>query len=292
MLDIDPPFGTFSLPRPLERLRTLADGFPENRFGRLAVSVVRKICLVFGGGPFDVPIYPTTFARLYPTTNRCEKRVFSCKQFFDLKERQYLTFALENSPADRPFQFLDLGANVGMYSLWAVAEARRLGRSINVIAVEPDQTTGARLAANIAASVAEKNVKIVPCGVGGAPGKARMIEDETNRGGNHINLVSGGPSSPDIFVVTTIPELCDGHGIECVDAMKIDIEGHDYAALESLFKSGRRDLFPQWIQVEVGRGDKGADLLRLCSGNGYSIAARTKLNAIMQYEPVTGGKRS
>lgn len=292
MIEIDPPFGTFSLPKTLERLRAFADVFPENRVGRLAVSLVRKICLVFRAGPFDVPIYPTTFGRLYPSTNRCEKRVFAGKQFFDWKERQYLTFALANSPTDRPFQFLDLGANVGMYSLWMVSEARRLGRSVNVIAVEPDQTTGARLAANIAASSAEQNVKIVPCGVGGEPGKARMIEDETNRGGNHINLVSSGTSSSDIFVVTTIPELCDGNGIERVDAMKIDIEGHDYAALEGLFKSGRRDLFPQWIQAEVGRGDKGADLLRLCSDNGYSIAARTKLNAIMQYGPVTGYERS
>lgn len=277
-----PPFGTYALPGVLEGLRAAASTFPINRVGRWAVSIVRKMCLVRRKEPVDVEVYPSVFARIYPSTNRCEKRIFAGPQFFDLPEREHLTSALEQSAPGQPFQFLDLGANVGMYSLWVVAESRRLGRSTRVVAVEPDKITGARLAANISMSDADKDVTIAACGVGGQAGRARMIEDGKNRGGNHIDIAADDGPEEDTTQVATILDICDAHGFDRVDALKIDVEGHDFAALEALFKSGRKELFPKWIQAEIGRGGEESELVRLCVENGYSMSARTKLNAIMQ----------
>lgn len=268
--------------------------FPQNRIGRWAVSLTRKLCLALRAGPVDLEVYPSVFARIYPDTNRCEKRVFAGPQFFDFPERGFLTGFLKHGPQDKPFQFLDLGANVGMYSLWVVAEGRRLGRTVKVVAVEPDPVTGARLAANIAASSADGRVTIASCGVGGKVGAARMVEDGNNRGGNQIDLVDPGLAAGDVFQVATIPQICDQFGLTHVDALKIDVEGHDFAALEALFESGRRDVWPRWIQAEVGRDEGLSGLERLCSENGYKLMARTKLNIIMQQEadPAAGSGRS
>lgn len=294
LTSIQPPFGTYALPVPLEWLREKASLYPENRLGRWAVSVTRKLCLAIRAGPVDVEVYPTVFARVYPTTNRCEKRVFAGPQFFDLPEREFLAEALNEDAGDAPFHFLDLGANVGMYSLWVVAEGRRLGRTVNVVAVEPDPVTGARLAANIAASSAQNHVSVVACGVGGQAGTARMVEDGRNRGGNQIDIVDPNAAAGEVFQVVTIPQICDANGFDRVDALKIDVEGHDHAALEGLFKSGRRELFPKWIQAEAGRGGGVSDLERLCRDNGYTLRARTKLNIIMQHtaDPADGSGRT
>ena len=282
MTDIRPSFGTYALPGPLERVRRSAAAFPKNRMGRLAVSAARRLCLLGRPNPIDVEVYPTIQARVYPGTNRCEKRIFVGPQFFDLTERQFLTGVIGAGKPDTPFNFLDLGANVGMYSLWVVAEGRRLKRSVKVVAVEPDETTGGRLNANIIASLAEDTISVATCGVGGKAGMARMIEDAKNRGGNHIDVVEADDATAGVFRVATIPEICDEHGLDRLDALKIDVEGHDYVALEALFKSGRSELFPTWIQAEVGRNDQETELVRLCEANGYRPITRTRLNVIMQ----------
>ncbi|MEP3047005.1 MAG: FkbM family methyltransferase [Roseibium sp.] len=282
MTEIRPPFGTYALPGILEQLRVSASSFPKNRLGRLAVSVARKICLLSGRNPVDVEIYPTIRARVYPGSNRCEKRILAGPQFFDLPERRFLTEAVEVGDRSETFRFLDLGANVGMYSLWVIAETRRIGRPVKVVAVEPDKITGARLRTNIAASDASDLIDVASCGVGGKAGKARMIEDTNNRGGNHIDLVQSDDADDDVFVVATIPEICDAHGLKKLDALKIDVEGYDYDALDGLFKSKRFDLFPTWIQAEIGRDNQESELVRLCEANGYRSVTRTKLNIIMQ----------
>jgi FkbM family methyltransferase len=278
---IEPPFGTYVLPRPFEAFRRAAVTFPRNRVGRWAASLVRRVCVAGRSAPFDVGIFPGINARLYPATNRCEKRVFAAPQFFDLTERQALSKAVEASGSDE-FVFLDLGANVGFYSLWVVSEGRRLGRKVKALAVEPDDVTRARLETNISASEAAGLVVPAACGVGGTSGTARMLRDDRNRGANRIDLEADNNDGSGLFEVLTIAELCDRFDIRRVDAIKIDVEGHDFAALSALFESGRQDLYPSTIIAEVGRTDQDPPLAKLCEANGYSRAGRARLNIIMQ----------
>jgi FkbM family methyltransferase len=182
----------------------------------------------------------------------------------------------------REFVFLDLGANVGFYSLWVVSEGRRLGRKVKALAVEPDDVTRARLETNISASEAAGLVVPAACGVGGTSGTARMLRDDRNRGANRIDLEADNNDGSGLFEVLTIAELCDRFDIRRVDAIKIDVEGHDFAALSALFESGRQDLYPSTIIAEVGRTDQDPPLAKLCEANGYSRAGRARLNIIMQ----------
>jgi len=216
----------------------MARSFPVNGFGRLMTSLVRRVCLLRRKEPFDVTVFPTISARLFPSTNRCEKRLVAGPQFFDLPERQALAEALEGSRSD-PFVFLDLGANVGFYSLWAVAQSRQLGRPVRVVAVEPDWETRRRLDFNIAASGAQGEVKVEACGIGAESGWANMTCNSKNRGANRIALTADDVAGS--FEVVPLEDLCRRNDIKRIDALKIDIEGHDVAALEAVFASGRTD---------------------------------------------------
>jgi len=241
-------------------------------------SLLRRFCLRKRQEPFDISVFPTIGARLFPSTNRCEKRLVAGPQFFDLPERQALTAALQGSRSD-PFIFLDLGANVGFYSLWVVAQARQSGQVVRVVAVEPDRETRRRLEFNISASGAEEDITVQACGIGAMSGRANMTCDARNRGANTIALTADDVAGS--FEVVPLEELCRRNAIERIDALKIDIEGHDYAALEAFFASGMTELYPEMIIAEVGRKKGTPPLIRLCNENGYKLLKRTQLNAIL-----------
>jgi len=279
LTQLDPPFGSYALPAPVEWFRGCARHLPFNKAGRLLTSLVRRICLAGREGPFDIKVFGTVKARVYPRTNRCEKRVMAGPQFFDLAEREALSEAVSGSSSD-PFVFLDLGANVGFYGLWVVDQARRNGRSASVVAVEPDEVTRDRLEANIAASDASDAFIVESCGIGETPGTANMIRDGRNRGANRIDLDGQGDGGH--FEVIPITDLCARHGITRVDALKIDIEGHDLPALRGLFASGKTGIFPKLIVVEVGKGEAYPPLATLCEENGYTPVRRTRLNMILR----------
>lgn len=243
-------------------------------------SVVRRICTGGKPGPFDVSVFPAISVRLYPTTNRCERRAMIGPKLFDLEERQALSETLQASTSD-PFIFLDLGANVGLYSLWLVSEARRLDRRVRVLAVEPDPTTAARLIANIEASNATE-IEHAACAIGATRGIGHMVEKARNRGENRVVAHDDGADYAVSFDIVPIPDICDRHAIVSVDAMKIDLEGADHDALIGLFASGRSELYPQLLIVEAGDEEAEPPLIRLCFDHGYALKERTRLNAILE----------
>jgi hypothetical protein len=74
--------------------------------------------------------------RLYPDGNVCEKRVLFTPQYFDPLEREMLAGRLREG-----FRFIDIGANIGAYSLFVAAKA---GPSARILAVEPQPEVFAR----------------------------------------------------------------------------------------------------------------------------------------------------
>ncbi|MDJ0931990.1 hypothetical protein [Breoghania sp.] len=66
--------------------------------------------------------------RLYPFANVCERRVLFTPQFFDAEERALLADHIRDDMI-----FVDVGANVGIYSLFV---AGLVGPEARIIAVE------------------------------------------------------------------------------------------------------------------------------------------------------------
>ena len=115
------------------------------RTGRWTISYFRKRAFKGMGGPFDVQVMTGVNARLYPRSNRCEKRVFAGQQIWDAVERAALLDALKYSKRS-PFVFFDVGANVGLYSLILAAKARETQTPTLITAIEPDAVNRERLA--------------------------------------------------------------------------------------------------------------------------------------------------
>lgn len=273
-LTLEPPFGTYALPEAREQARQKASSYEDTRWGRFQISRLRKKAMGGESGPFDVTLAPHVKARLYPKENRCEKRAFAGLQTWDAVERAALREAVKQSATDT-FVFLDVGANVGLYSLFVNAYCEEMGRNRQIVAIEPGMQTCARLEDNIAASQAE--VQIIRAAISDAPGTGFLGGGENNRG--EAKLMSGGTNVEPV-VIDTLTRICRTQGLTHINAMKVDIEGHDLKALTGFFEDAPERLWPELLIIETGR-ETDSLLVSLCAGYGYAVKQVAGLNTIL-----------
>lgn len=278
------PFGTFRLPLALEALRRCGNASPDTFLGRRLASLIRRICLRMGGhGPFDIPVFENQNARVYPRTNRCEKRAFSGLRSWDRAERDALEAAIAAAPRDRDFVFVDAGANVGFYSLFAVDAAMRSSRGARILAIEPDPVNRARLCFNIQASGCD-TVAVSPFALGGSERLASLEGGNGNRGEVRLRDAGDGEDSDTRATQVTVRPLASilaDHNITRIDALKLDIEGVEHEVLDAFFASAEFDLWPELVLIEVGRSGT-SDAYELCRRVGYEPVLTARLNSILR----------
>jgi len=219
-------------------------------------SIVRRLVTAGAHEPYDIEVFPAVRARIYPHSNVCEKRVFAAPQLYDWAERRALSEAMARSDA-APFIFVDLGANVGVYTLWMLSEARRLSRPLKALAIEPDPETFGRLSTNLSLSAADEAIAL-QCAAGAEQGRGHIVGHADNRGQHRIEL--GGTATGEIAVLP-------------LHVMKAPAA-----------------LWPGWMIVEVGKQAE-APVIDLCRQHGYRLMERTKLNAILHH-PGAGDRAS
>ena len=126
--------------------------------------------------------------------------------------------------------FMDVGSNVGVYSLWAIdcgAEA---------IAVEPSADTVALLRENLALN-GNPRVEVHQCALAGVPGEMWLSEGRDST--NHLMV---GSTSGERVEVRTLDDLL---GERTAAGVKIDVEGAERLVLEG----ATRALSEHRIQV-------------------------------------------
>jgi len=253
----------------IERTRALPNRWAARRMAhllrRLAIQSLR-------GAPVDTEALGARM-RLYPYNNICEKKVLFTPQFFDPEELGQLKSAIRDG-----FTFVDVGANVGAYSLFVAAQA---GLGAKILAVEPQPDVFDRLAYNIRQNPFG-TIKAVACAVADKSGELTLFLDPRNKGESSVKIV-GSSQAPMIRVpAVTLLELLTSEGFPRLDALKLDVEGAEDLILDPFFRDAPASLHPTLIIIEDGRERWQTDLGRLLAGQGYRLARRTRLNLIYE----------
>ncbi len=274
---LTPLFGHHALAPKRERIRQKARRFRGHKLGRWGISFYRKRALNGLIPPFDVEIEPGLKARLYPQGNRCEKRAIAGIQIWDAEERAFLKDAITSAKA--PFTFLDIGANIGLYSLYAAFYAVEAGKDIHIHAVEPDRENARRLCDNIAAN--GYHITLWPAAVSDQSGQMHLTLHDNNRGEIKLSIAGDTPESGEAVSITTLADIITQSALTQIDLLKLDIEGHDLRALAHLFENCDDALYPKKLILETGTPDDLA-LMTLCYNQGYVVKGRGRLNIMLE----------
>lgn len=269
-MDNTPKWGHYAPPKNAWPLRALiAIGLAH---GSLKKKIIRIWKERFG------PIVDITYSginyRLNLLDNITDLRILTSHKRYDRQEINALKAACKNGT------FIDLGANIGFYSLSLAASGTK------VIAVEPNPKTLARLRYNTELNEFAPNVTIIPTGVGeegefqlvssGDLGSANIRPDESinNESENHESVT-----------IKTRPllDILNEQGVEKVHGLKIDIEGMEDRALLPFFKNAPKSLWPKCIVIEhCTRDHWDYDILSHMLSNGYKLEFQTRANSVLR----------
>lgn len=136
---------------------------------------------------------------------------------------------------DRPFAFVDIGANQGLYSLLAA----RNPHCAAAIAFEPVAATFALLRDNIALNGAAATIRPVHAAVSLHSGMARIATDGTHSGVASLReAAADGGEEIRILGISGVDTLLEGDAPLIV---KVDVEGHEETVIEALMASAHRN---------------------------------------------------
>ena len=167
---------------------------------------------------------------------------------------------------------LDLGANIGCFSLHAAAKYR----SARIVAVEPHPATFARLADNIRTNRFEDRIEAWSVGLAAQSGHGRMGGDGPSQSRGVLPVECEAGSSEFVVDVLSLDELvgrtCEHFQSDVIDFVKMDIEGAEH---EALFAASS-DTSPTNSEAGDGVPCQSSQALAVRPSHGQWIPARKR----------------
>jgi FkbM family methyltransferase len=157
--------------------------------------------------------------------------------------------------------FLDVGANIGLYSLVA---AKRVGAGGRVFSVEPHAVNVISLMQNIAANSLQDRVNVICTALhssSGAfefnyyslePGSAMSQLGET-KDGYEQDFV---PVMKELKLATSIDDLVARQSMPPPNHIKIDVDGNERHVMQGMMNLLQSAERPRSVQVEVNKRDR------------------------------------
>jgi FkbM family methyltransferase len=170
---------------------------------------------------------------------------------------------------------IDIGAHMGMYTMTA---SKLVGESGVVVALEPSTREFQRLTFHVTLNEL-RNVRCFQLAASSASGEAMLkIASEWNSGHNTF----GEFFNPEVEMTReervptqTVDALVAGQGLERIDVIKIDVEGHELqvlaGAVETLTRFRPRVLIEVFAETLCRQGASVEAVLGFLTGHGYVL---------------------
>jgi len=147
---------------------------------------------------------------------------------------------------------LDVGAHIGIHTIHLAKIARF------VYAIEPEPSNLKLLIKNILVNNVEEKVSIIPCEISSIDGFVSFYVSSESTGAHHVLSNKDSTKHGTILKIqayTLDTLLFDILGIDHVDVIKIDVEGHELEVIKGAQKLFQR-YPPRIIVVETKRNSK------------------------------------
>jgi FkbM family methyltransferase len=271
--DDERPWGAYRPPVAMAAALTLAHRVPTGLrpLAKLLRRPVKRGCTT----PLDLELWGLKL-RLLPRGNVTEQKLYTAPQWFDRAELRLLERRLRPGGV-----FVDIGANAGAYSFWAHRCMRGSGR---IIAVEPDPEMCRRLGFNLRSNDL-RAIELCSLALSDHEGMAELHISPQQRGHNTLESGpaqrAGGERHRVAVAVTTLLALLQSKGVDSLDVLKIDIEGHEPPVLRHFLTHAPESMWPGAVISEFDHR-WAAEIGALCTGHGYRLRQTTKRNLLFE----------
>lgn len=264
----DPPFGTYAPNLAQRMLIALARATILHR-GVFRDGVSRAVVALGGGKPVDITFRGGNF-RIRAHNNLIEYGLM-LHPAYNRADIDFLAGSVTNGGT-----FVDIGSNIGLYSLPLAVLAGPSGR---VIAIDANPAMAAQLQWH-ADATGLTNLTMVNCAVGDneAHVNLRIRKDD-------VAIVSVEESAGGAIPMRPLLSILQHSGVTRVDALKIDIEGYEDKALPPFLEAAPPALKPARIVIERFQDGDYPGCAAAFARHGYELAGRSRQNSFYQRQP-------
>ena len=227
----------------------------------------RKNIWRFLRSPFEADWLEGLRIRMYPGNEIC--RSIFVTGLYEPNEFFWLSHTLKPG-----MSFVDVGANLGLYTLFA---ARRVSDSGRVIAIEPSSREMQVLRRNVELNSLE-NVSLLNVAVSDHAGDVELLIASADHAG-HNTLGAFGYDTElanrERVGLNRLDDVLESASVKRVDVIKMDIEGAELAALRGSSATLERDrpclLLELSDRALNHQNATSAEVLTLLDGHGYEM---------------------
>lgn len=226
----------------------------------------------------DYPYYGLKL-RLQPHNNTIERKILLSAKKREAKELAFMQEKLNNASV-----FIDIGANMGYYSLMAA----QMGCG-TILAFEPNPVVYERFQTNIALNGFQNHIRFFDHGLGSEEstgtlklcaidmGSSTALEDQDQ---DKAGLEDGQQIQ---FKIRPLETVLKEEKIETIDVMKIDVEGLEDKILIPFFEKVEPPLHPRYIIIEdnINNGWE-TNVIDYLLSHGYQRLLSTRGNEILE----------
>ncbi|GAN91195.1 hypothetical protein Gbfr_027_019 [Gluconobacter frateurii M-2] len=256
------PFGTYPLTDVQKKIRKVFFNTPLG-YSRLRRPFMERFKRDCASGPVDATLFGLK-VRFYPQDNQTDAKSAVCGTYYNHRELKWLRRHLPKGGT-----FVDVGANMGFFSLYAVQ------RDARVIAIEPNPVLFERLTTNMRLN--GMRADLLRVAVGDQEGSGQLVQVNGDFGGGQIGAGHGAPVR--IRPLLDILKACD---VTAVHVLKIDIEGYEDRALLPFFREAPATLWPDHLIMEdTEHGRWAQDVFPVLRRCGYERRSRSRGNILL-----------
>lgn len=243
-------------------------GFGRGKLKRLLSNILKK----YNKKEYLDIVYNGLKLRLSPLGNTIESKILlssKIREEIELNE-------VKKAVGDRGV-FIDVGANIGYYSLFAAKFGAK-----QIISFEPNPTLSNRFKKNIELNQFQEIITVFECALGDKKGNAKLNLNEMDLGSS--SLLKNDISTNFINVeVYSLLEILETNGINEIDALKIDVEGFEDKVMKTFFEKSNTKLYPKIVIVEDSAQNLWKwDMISWMYQHGYKSVKRSKSNLILK----------
>lgn len=253
-------------------------------YARLIAPVLRRQMVRHSPLPVDLRLNGLNMRCMF-RDNYSEKKFVFTPWRYDRDERRLLREYLGSTGT-----FLDIGANVGIYTLTALTQPGFAGR---ILAFEPNPQTRARLQTNIRANGCapeDRRVQVMPIGIADAHSQFTLQLDATNLGASsisthHRSRHAADPAQQVVIQCKPLLDVLAEENVLTVDVIKIDIEGAEDKAMAPYLENAPDTLLARLVIIENSQHLWQQDVFALLKQRGYQRILHNRMNSVFVRSP-------